>query len=87
MELFKINELVNKSGLPKETIRYYERLELIAPDRRDANNYRLYSNKTLEQLSYIAVGKKLAFTLKEIKMILEDALYRNSLNDCDAIKY
>lgn len=83
--LYKINELVKKTGLTKETIRYYEDMDLIRPVKRDKNNYRLYSDEVVEQLSYIAVGKKLGFTLNEIKMILEEDLYRNSIKDVETL--
>jgi len=79
--MYKVNELVKKSNFSKETIRYYESIDLISPVKRDVNNYRLYSDDTLERLSYIQVGKKLGFTLKEIKMILEEDLYTSSVKD------
>lgn len=48
-----------------ETIRYYERLGLIARPRAAAG-YRVYPDETVRRLIFIRNAQKLGFSLKEI---------------------
>ena len=67
-----ISELVKKTGIPKETIRFYEREGLIKVtlEERRKNNYKEYSNETLEKLKVIKTLKDLGFTLSEVAEIV-----------------
>ena len=80
MEKLTIGQLAKKVNVNLETIRYYEKLALIEPVKRDLNGYRIYSDQVVDQLMYIKIGKGLGFTLAEIKVLLHDDLYRTSLN-------
>ncbi len=64
-----ISELSQKSGLPIDTLRFYEKKGLIEAEMidRQANNYRTYSEKSLERLFLIQQAKRLGFTLAEIQ--------------------
>ena len=42
------------SGLPSKTIRYYDDIGLVVPDRR-ANGYRDYNDQTVQKLSLIHI--------------------------------
>lgn len=68
-----INEIAKRTKLSKDTIRYYEKEQLISPERKK-NNYRLYTESDLMKLKYISVMKYARFSLKEIKefMLLSD---------------
>jgi DNA-binding transcriptional MerR regulator len=68
-----IGELVEKSGLTKDTIRFYEKKGLINIDRkhRRENNYKEYSEQVLEKLMLIRKLKEMGFTLNEIDTFLE----------------
>ncbi len=48
-----------------ETIRYYERLGLIARPR-SAGGYRVYPDETVRRLQFVRNAQKLGFSLKEI---------------------
>ena len=63
-------QLIQASGLSKDTIRYYEQRGLIPEPQRSSNNYKLYPKSTLELLDFIATAKQLGFTLREIKNTL-----------------
>ena len=69
----RIGEISNKSGLTKDTIRFYEKKGLIAVNRTDSewNNYKEYSNNNLNKLLLIKKAKEFGFTLKEIAELLE----------------
>jgi MerR family transcriptional regulator, copper efflux regulator len=68
-----IGELSKKSGLPIDTLRFYEKKGLIAAAMidRQPNNYRSYSEKSLERLALIQQAKRLGFTLTEIQNWIE----------------
>lgn len=66
----KIGELAERTGCPVETIRYYERIDLLAPPERSVNNYRSYGPAHAERLSFILHCRALDMTLDEIRTLL-----------------
>lgn len=69
-----ISELAERSGLPIDTIRFYEKKGLIDSTliTRRSNNYREYLDSSLERLLWIRQGKRLGFTLTEIHELIKD---------------
>ena len=67
-----IGELCAKTGLSKETVRYYERQGLLEniPQPNRSNNYKIYSAVDLQRLNMIKHAKMLSFTLAEIAEVL-----------------
>jgi len=65
-------ELCAKTGLSKETVRYYERQGLLEkiPQPNGSNNYKVYSAVDLQRLNMIKHAKMLGFTLAEISEVL-----------------
>lgn len=68
----RIGELCAKTGLSKETVRYYERQGLLEniPQPNRSNNYKVYSAVDLQRLNMIKHAKMLGFTLAEISDVL-----------------
>jgi MerR family mercuric resistance operon transcriptional regulator len=66
----KIGEAAAASGCHLETIRYYERMDLLPQARRLANGYRDYGPRDVERLRFIARGRDLGFSLDEIRRLL-----------------
>jgi hypothetical protein len=67
-----IGELAQKSGLTKDTIRFYEKKGLInlnTDDRRD-NNYKEYPDQVLNKLLLVQKLKDMGFTLNSLLMRL-----------------
>lgn len=67
--LFSVTELGNDLGVSARTIRFYEAKGLIAPQR--AGNNRVYTARDRARMILILRGKKLGFTLREIKEYLD----------------
>lgn len=67
---YKIGQLAAKAKLNIETIRYYERTDLIKRPSKPTSGYRQYSDDILQRLLFIKRSKLLGFTLKEIKSLL-----------------
>jgi MerR family copper efflux transcriptional regulator len=67
-----MGELAKKTGLSKDTIRFYEKLGLITAQERQAGTrfYKEFSEETIAQLVMITQGKSLGFTLNEIKQLM-----------------
>ncbi|MEO6014639.1 MAG: MerR family transcriptional regulator [Devosia sp.] len=61
----QIGELASRSGLSRDTLRYYEKQGLIRATRR-LNGYRHYPEEALFVLAYIGTAQRLGFTLAEI---------------------
>lgn len=75
----KIGELEARSGASRHTLRYYEQIGLISP-LRQTNNYRRYTEQTLQDLVFIQRAQSMGFSLGEIGEILQ--AQRNQLIDC-----
>ncbi|ALF56178.1 hypothetical protein ACX27_30370 [Nostoc piscinale CENA21] len=69
-----IGELSTKTGLSKDTIRFYEKIGLITANERQAGTriYKEFGIETVEQLRLINQGKALGFTLNEIKQLINE---------------
>ena len=74
-----IGEVERRSGLSRHTLRYYEQLGLIEPQRQ-ANNYRSYSEQTVADLAFIQSAQGGGFSLAEIGDIL--VARRGNTIDC-----
>ena len=68
-----IGELAKRTGLSRDTIRFYEKQGLFQASRKDLrfNNYKEYSADILEKLLTIKRLKHFGFTLNEIAEYLE----------------
>jgi MerR family mercuric resistance operon transcriptional regulator len=58
------------SGVPIETIRYYERIGLLRSPIRNANGRRRYNSSDLRVLSFIRRARDLGFGLEDIRSML-----------------
>src|SRR5215212_2819476 len=66
--VFTIGELSRDFGVTLRALRFYENKGLIAPQREGLN--RLYSQGDRNRLALILQGKKLGFTLGEIRQMI-----------------
>ncbi|MEM7430187.1 MAG: Cu(I)-responsive transcriptional regulator [Pseudomonadota bacterium] len=64
-----IGAAAKASGLPPKTIRYYEEIGLILPDRRD-NSYRDYSSDHVHKLRFIQRARSLGFSVEDCRQLL-----------------
>lgn len=64
-----IGEASGATGLPAKTIRYYEDIGLIKPDRA-ANGYRDYDDNDVHRLAFIQRSRSLGFTIDECRSLL-----------------
>ena len=77
----KIGELAVLTNTKIETIRFYERENLLAEPGRSEGNFRIYGEAHAERLSFIRHCRGLDMTLDEIRVLLrfKDAPTENCL--------
>lgn len=66
-----ITEFANYSGTSRQTLIYYDRINLFKPAYQDSNNYRKYLSNQIAELSTILTLRDLGLALEEIKLFLE----------------
>ena len=79
-----IGQLARIVGVNIQTVRYYERLNLLNPSTRRPSGYRLYSHEEERRLRFIKNSQALGFTLHEIAELL--ALRVASTAHCGDVK-
>ncbi len=67
--LYTVTQLANDLGVTARTVRFYEDKALLNPQR--AGNTRVYTHRDRARLILILRGKRLGFTLREIKEYLD----------------
>lgn len=68
--MVSIGVLSQLTNVSSETIRYYERIDLLPPAQRANNGYRQYDDVDVERLQFIRRLRSLDFALEEIREIL-----------------
>jgi Cu(I)-responsive transcriptional regulator len=64
-----IGTAAERAGLPAKTIRYYEDIGLLAPQRLD-NGYRDYSMEDVHRLRFLQRSRSLGFSVEECRQLL-----------------
>jgi len=70
MDSIGIGKLAQRAGVSIDTVRYYERSGLLAPQTRLASGYRRYSEAQVARLRFIRRAQELGFSLKDIRELL-----------------
>jgi len=76
-EQMTIGKLANASNVSVETIRFYERKELIKQPMKQGG-FRYYSKDLVKRVWFIKRAQELGFTLKEVKELLELTVKKES---------
>ncbi|CAH1856129.1 MerR family transcriptional regulator [Convivina intestini] len=72
---YSISQLAQLTGVTTRTLRYYDKINLLKPEKIDQNGYRRYAKPQLDTLQQILYFKSLDFNLQKIKSILHDPTY------------
>lgn len=68
--MFRIGELAKLADVTPDTIRYYEKQQMMDHEVRTEGGFRLYSESDLQRLKFIRYAKQLGFTLETIRELL-----------------
>ncbi|EDP60630.1 MerR family DNA-binding transcriptional regulator [Vibrio sp. AND4] len=82
MDIYKISDLAKEFDITTRSIRFYEDVGLIEPERR--GNIRVYQRRDKTRLKLILRGKRLGFSLAEIRELFE--LYDTHQSDGQLLK-
>lgn len=66
-----ISVAARKAGVNVETIRYYQRIGLIAEPEKPLSGFRIYPDAVIDRIHFIQRAKMLGFSLAEIRHLLE----------------
>lgn len=70
MDGLTIGQLAKAGGVNLQTVRYYERRGLLAPESRTESGYRIFANDSARRIRFIKRAQELGFTLDEIRDLL-----------------
>lgn len=70
-KLYKIGEVMEYTGLSRQTIHNYTLAGLILEARRTASGHRLYDESVFDRVEKIKVLQSKHYTLMQIKKLLE----------------
>jgi DNA-binding transcriptional MerR regulator len=79
-EKFLIGELANLFNITKDTLRYYDKLDVLKPESDENNKYRYYDVRSIFKLSRILFLKNIGVSLNEIKTYMKKKNSGNLLN-------
>ena len=65
----KIGDVADASGLSAKTIRYYEDIGLVRPDRGE-NGYRDFAGADVHKLRFLARARSLGFSIRDCRILL-----------------
>ena len=71
MKTLTVSGIMKATGLSRETLRYYEKMELLDPSRQTSNGYRVYVADDLRRIEFILRTKKAGFTIRKIRELLD----------------
>jgi len=63
MTTFTIGQMASACNVNIDTIRYYERKDILSPVNRTKAGYRLYSPDSIARLKFVRTAQTLGFTL------------------------
>ncbi|MEM6385151.1 MAG: Cu(I)-responsive transcriptional regulator [Pseudomonadota bacterium] len=78
-----IGYVAERAGLPQKTIRYYEEIGLVRP-QRGINGYRQFAESDLHKLTFLARARALGFSIEDCRTLL--GLYEDAGRESAAVK-
>ena len=78
-----IGEVAERSGIPPKTIRYYEDIGLVRP-QRNGNGYRAFRETDLHKLAFLGRARALGFSIDDCRNLL--SLYEDENRESAQVK-
>lgn len=72
---YSIRALADMAGVTTRTLRYYDRIGLLAPAHINASGYRVYTSREADTLQQILLYKSFGMPLCEIRQVLQAPPY------------
>ena len=71
MKSYRIGAVAKQLKISIDTLRYYEKIDLLVPISRNSGGIRLYGESDIARIQFIQRAKMMNFTLNEIKALLK----------------
>lgn len=71
MAQLTVSEVAARTGFSPSALRYYDKLGLVRPAARSEAGYRLYDERSVERLGFVARAKRLGLQLEDITDLLD----------------
>lgn len=84
MKPLTIGKLAATAGVNLETVRYYERIELMPMPARTSSGHRTYEEDHIRRLAFIRRARELGFSIEQIRALL--ALAEPSRASCTEVR-
>lgn len=68
--MYRIGELAKMADVTPDTIRYYEKQQMMEHEVRTEGGFRLYTESDLQRLKFIRHARQLGFSLESIRELL-----------------
>ena len=78
-----IGFVAQETGLPSKTIRYYEEIGLVRPERGE-NGYRSFRERDLHKLAFLGRARALGFSIEDCRVLLD--LYEDDTRESAQVK-
>ncbi|WP_434357334.1 Zn(2+)-responsive transcriptional regulator [Parasalinivibrio latis] len=84
--MLKIGDLAKLAGVTSDTLRFYEKSDLLQPAGRSEGGYRLYSADEVSRIQFIIRAKGVGLSLDEIRELLTIRLEATE-HSCAEVKH
>ncbi len=71
MSQLTVSKLADRVGTSADTVRYYERIGLLAEPDRSPSGYRMYDDDAVDRVRFIKYAQRYGLRLEEIAELLE----------------
>ena len=78
--IYTIGQLATAAEMATATIRYYEKIGLLASPSRSESNYRQYGSDDLARLTFVRRARDIGFTIDQVRSLLSFSDQRDG--DC-----
>ncbi|PCJ51132.1 MAG: heavy metal-responsive transcriptional regulator [Gammaproteobacteria bacterium] len=68
--MYQIGGVTKQLNISADTLRYYEKIQLLPTISRSTSGLRIYYDKDISRLKFIRRSKRMGFSLKEIGQLL-----------------
>ncbi len=67
---YRTSEIAKISGVSARTLRYYDEIDLLKPNKVDDNGYRVYTDNEVDKLQMILFYREMGMPLEEIRALI-----------------
>ena len=72
---YTIQQLAQLSGVTRRTLRHYDQIDLLKPQRSASSGYRMYGTQQVNRLQQILFYRAMGFSLAQIRKTLDDPAF------------